>query len=108
MDRTELTTDHESQRLIVELEQRVASLERANQDLWRTNQRLGRDRLGTQGSAAASIAARLDAAEAEVERMERSLSWRLTTPLRLPRRIARWVLRRIRPVLRSVASRFLR
>lgn len=108
MDRTELTTDSEADARIAELEERIASLERANRDLWRINQRLGRERLSAQDSAAASIATKLDAAEAEVERMETSLSWRLTAPVRWPRKVARWVFQRIRPTVRAIAIRLFR
>lgn len=108
MDSTELSTAGEAQARIAELEQKVAALERSNQDLWRTNQRLGRERLGAQDSAAASIATKLDFAEAEIERMESSLSWRLTEPVRWPGKLARWIFRRIKPRLRSIAVRLFR
>ena len=108
MDRTELITKAEPARRVAELERELASLEKANQELWRTNQRLGRERLAAQDSAAASIATKLEAAEAELERMESSLSWRLTAPVRLPRHIARWLLVKLRPRLRSIASRMCR
>lgn len=104
MDGTELMSESESER-VAELERQVASLEKANEELWRTNQRLGRERLSAQDSAAASIATKLGSAEAEIERMESSLSWRLMS---LPRELARWVAKRIRPKLRSLALRFFR
>jgi hypothetical protein len=107
LDGTELMGESESER-VAELERQVASLEKANKELWRTNQRLGRERLSAQDSAAASIATKLGSAETEIERMERSLSWRLTAPLRLPRELARWLAKRIRPKLRSLALRFFR
>ena len=104
MDGTELMGESESER-VAELERQVASLEKANEELWRTNQRLGRERLSAQDSAAASIATKLGSAEAEIERMESSLGWRL---MALPRELARWVAKRIRPRLRSLALRFFR
>jgi hypothetical protein len=104
LDGTELMSESESER-VAELERQVASLEKANEELWRTNQRLGRERLSAQDSAAASIATKLGSAEAEIERMESSLSWRLMS---LPRELARWVAKRIRPKLRSLALRFFR
>ncbi len=104
MDGTELMGESESER-VAELERQVASLEKANEELWRTNQRLGRERLSAQDSAAASIATKLGSAEAEIERMESSLSWRL---MALPRELARRVVKRIRPKLRSFALRFFR
>lgn len=100
--------ESESERRVAALERELAALERANQELWRTNQRLGRGQIVAQDSAAASIATKLDSAEAEISRMESSLSWRLTAPVRLPPRIARWVLVRIRPKLRSIAARLYR
>ncbi len=106
MDGTELMGESESER-VAELERQVASLEKANEELWRTNQRLGRERLSAQDSAAASIATKLGSAEAEIERMESSLSWRLTAPLAAAE-LARWVAKRIRPKLRSLALRFFR
>ncbi len=108
MDSTELSAEGDAERRIAELEQRLASLERANAELWRTNQRLGRERLAAQDSAAASIATKLDAAEAEVDRMESSLSWRLSAPVRWPQALARWIFHRIRPPLRSIATRLFR
>lgn len=107
MDSTKLTGT-EATRRVAELEQEIAALERANQELWRTNQRLGRERLAAQDSAAASIATKLDAAEAEIERMKSSLSWRVAAPLRLPQALARWVFQQIRPTLRAVAIRLFR
>ena len=104
MDGTELMSESESER-VAQLERQVASLEKANEELWRTNQRLGRERLSAQDSAAASIATKLGSAEAEIERMESSLSWRL---MALPREFVRWVAKRIRPKLRSLALRFFR
>jgi hypothetical protein len=104
LDGTELMSESESER-VAELERQVASLEKANEELWRTNQRLGRERLSAQDSAAASIATKLGSAEAEIERMESSLSWRL---MAAPRELARWVAKRIRPKLRSLALRFFR
>ena len=108
MDTTEVSAETDAERRIAELERRLADLERANEHLWRTNERLGRDRLIAQDSAAASISTKLEAAETKVERMERSLSWRITTPLRWPRDIAAWAFRRFRPRLRALAIRIFR
>jgi hypothetical protein len=108
VDTTEVSAGADAERRIAELERRVAELERANEHLWRTNERLGRERLSAQDSAAASIATKLETTEAEVERMRRSLSWRVTTPLRWPRDIAAWLVRRVRPKLRSLAIRLFR
>ncbi len=104
---SELRSSGEGER-IEALERRIEELERANGELWRTNQRLARERLTAQDSAAASIAPKLDAAEAELERLRRTLSWRVTTPLRWPRAGARWIFHRVRPLLRALALRVMR
>ena len=62
----------------------------------------------TLDSAAASVAPKLDAAEAEVERIESSLSWRLTAPFRLPKAGVQWLLRKVKPYLRAIAVRVMR
>ena len=107
MDTAKVSARTDSER-IAELERRIADLERANEHLWRTNERLGRERLSVQDSAAASISTKLESAEAQLERMQRSLSWRITTPLRWPRDIAAWLLVRFRPRLRALAIRIFR
>ena len=84
------------------LERRVAELERANEELWRTNERLARERLTAHDSAAASIAPKLDATESELEKLQSSLSWRLTTPFRWPRELLRWLVRKARPLARRL------
>jgi hypothetical protein len=91
-----------------ELERRVAELEAQNADLRRTNLRLGRERLTTLDSAAASVAPKLEAAEAELRRMRSSLSWRLTAPFRLPAAGLRWLARKAKPALRVIATRVMR
>ena len=91
-----------------ELERRVAELEAANADLRRTNVRLGRERLTALDAAAASVTPKLDDAEAELERMRSSLSWRLTAPFRLPVEGLRWLLRKAKPYVRAVVVRVMR
>lgn len=108
MDTAEVSAGNETDRRIAELERRIAELERANEHLWRTNERLGRERLSVQDSAAASMALKLEATEAEVERMKRSMSWRVTTPLRWPRHLAAWAVRRLKPAVRAIAIRVFR
>ena len=103
-----MSAETDTERRIAELERRIADLERANEHLWRTNERLGRERLVAQDSAAASMAVKLQSAEAELDRTKRSLSWRVTTPLRWPRDIAAWAFRRFRPRLRALAIRIFR
>lgn len=99
MDGSEMSGDEPTRE---DLERRVAELERANEELWRTNERLARERLTAHDSAAASIAPKLDAAESELEKLESSLSWRLTTPFRWPRKALRWLLHRARPIVRRL------
>jgi hypothetical protein len=91
-----------------ELERRVAELEAANADLRRTNQRLARERLTALDSAAASVAPKLDDAEAELRRVKGSLSWRLTAPFRWPKTAIQALLRRVKPYLRAIAVRVMR
>jgi hypothetical protein len=107
VDTAKVSARTDSER-IAELERRISDLERANEHLWRTNERLGREHLSVQDSAAASIATKLERAEAELDRMQRSLSWRITTPLRWPRDIAAWLVVRFRPKLRALAVRIFR
>ena len=108
MDTAEVSAETDTDARIAELERRIADLERANEHLWRTNERLGRERLSAQDSAAASISTKLEATEAELERMQRTLSWRITTPLRWPHDLAAWIVRRVRPKLRALAIRLFR
>lgn len=91
-----------------ELERRVTELEAANADLRRTNARLARERLVALDSAAASIAPKLDDAEAELKRVKSSLSWRLTAPFRLPKLALKGLLRKAKPYLRAIAVRVMR
>ena len=99
----------ESQQRIAELEQRLAALERESAELWQENQRLGHERIVGAGSGATSgITTELDLTNAEIERIESSLGWRLTAPIRLPRKLARWLFHRIKPALRALATRIFR
>ena len=72
-----MSADQGSERRIAELEQMVRSAQRANASLRRTNERLARNDVVAQDSAAASIATKLDAADAKLKRMRSTLSWRL-------------------------------
>lgn len=91
-----------------ELERRIADLEAANADLRRTNARLARERLVALDSAAASIAPKLDDAEAELKRVKSSLSWQLTAPFRLPKLVLQELMRKAKPYLRAIAVRVMR
>lgn len=62
---------------------RIRQLERANRELLRVNSALARSQIGKRDAAAASLLIRLRHAEKEVARMEHSISWRITAPLRV-------------------------
>jgi hypothetical protein len=66
-----------------ELEQRAARLERANEELRRANSALAREQLGKRDAAAASMLIRLQQAEKRADKLEHSISWRVTAPLRI-------------------------
>lgn len=73
------------------LERRVAELERANEELRRANAALARERLGKRDAAAASVLARMQLAEARADKVERSISYRLTAPIRVFKPLMKWV-----------------
>jgi SAM-dependent methyltransferase len=86
--------------------ERLRELERANWELRKANAALAHSRLGKRDSAAGALLARLQLAETKIESMERSLSWRLTAPLRLltgAKRPLRALLGRLRDKLRALA-----
>lgn len=86
----------------------VKSLEKANQDLWRTNARLGRGYLGRTGSASPSYLAKLEArveearAETAMWRQRYHTAQRIGSKLEPGVRVAR----RARRVVRKVARRW--
>ena len=76
-------------------QERVARLERANQELRRANTTLARDRHGASDTAAAALLLRQRELEQQLAAMESSASWRITAPLR-------WVKSLIARLVRAV------
>lgn len=66
-----------------ELEQRVERLERENDELRRANSALAREQLGKRDAAAASMLVRIQSAEKRADKVERSISYRVTAPIRI-------------------------
>lgn len=73
------------------LERRVERLEHANRELMRANTDLAKERLGPRDSAANALLLRAQRAEQRARSIERSLSWRVTAPLRLLKPPLRWL-----------------